>query len=447
MGESESNPFKIAQQQLDNVAKRLNLKKGLHEILRRPRRELSVNFPVRMDSGEIKVFTGYRVQHNQARGPCKGGIRYHWNVTLDEVRALAMWMTWKCAVVNIPYGGAKGGIICNPKEMSQAELERLTRRFTTEISIIIGPEKDIPAPDVYTNAQTMAWIMDTYSMNKGYSVPGVVTGKPIHVGGSLGRNEATARGCMFTIREALKHFDYKVIPYEKWKKECAEDDPPGDMCDGDEGTGYKIENATVAIQGFGNAGSISAKLLNGKGAKIIAVSDSKGGILNKDGLDVAKVVEHKAETGSVVGFEGAESLGTKEVLEVDCDVLIPAALENQITEENADNIKTKIIGEAANGPTTPEADKILHEKKIFLIPDILANAGGVTVSYFEWVQGLQQFFWSERDVNVQLREIMTKAFHEVLDVSLKHEVDMRTAAYMVAVNRVADAIQHRGIFP
>ncbi len=447
MSESETNPFKIAQQQLDSVAERLKLKKGIHDYLRYPERELTVNFPVKMDSGDIKIFTGYRVQHNSARGPCKGGIRYHWDVTLDEVRALSMWMTWKCAVVNIPYGGAKGGVICNPKEMSQSELERLTRRFTTEISIIIGPEKDIPAPDVYTNAQTMAWIMDTYSMIKGYSVPGVVTGKPIHIGGSLGRKEATARGCMFTIREALKHLDYKVISHEKWKKECAEGELDENNCDGDEGTGYRIDNATVAIQGFGNAGSISAKLLDEKGARIIAVSDSKGGILNKDGLDVKKVIGHKVETGSVVGFDGTEKLGPKEVLEVECDVLIPAALENQILEDNADNIKTKILAEAANGPTTPEADKILHEKNIFLIPDILANAGGVTVSYFEWVQGLQSFFWSERDVNVRLREIMVNAFGEVLKTSKENKVDMRTAAYLLAVRRVADAIMHRGIFP
>ncbi len=448
MSESETNPYKIAQSQLDAVAERLKLKKGIHEFLRTPRRELSVNFPVRMDNGEIKTFQGYRVQHNMARGPCKGGIRYHWNVSLDEVRALAMWMTWKCAVVNIPYGGAKGGIICNPKEMSQSELERMTRRFTTEISIIIGPEKDIPAPDVYTNAQTMAWIMDTYSMIKGYSVPGVVTGKPIHLGGSKGRNEATARGCMFTIREALKHFDHKVIPPEKWQKECKVGELDGDICDGDEGTGFKIDNATVAIQGFGNAGSISAALLSAKGAKIIAVSDSKGGIANKKGLNIPKLIEHKNKTGSVIGFAGAnDDLGPKDVLELDCDVLVPAALENQITDENADNIKAKIVAEAANGPTTPEADKILHEKNIFLIPDILANAGGVTVSYFEWVQGLQQFFWSERDVNVQLREIMTKAFHEVLTISEREKADMRTAAYMLAVKRVADAIQHRGIFP
>lgn len=448
MSESETNPFKIAQHQLDNVAERLKLKKGIHQFLRTPRRELSVNIPVRMDSGDIRVFSGYRVQHNMARGPCKGGIRYHWNVSLDEVRALAMWMTWKCATVNIPYGGAKGGIICNPKEMSQAELERLTRRFTTEISIIIGPEKDIPAPDVYTNAQTMAWIMDTYSAIKGYSVPGVVTGKPIHIGGSLGRNEATARGCMFTIREALKHFDMKVIPPDVWTKECSEDEVNTCLHDGDEGTGFKIDNATVAIQGFGNAGSISAALLSAKGAKVIAVSDSKGGIMNKNGFDVPKLIDHKQKTGSVMGFEEAnDELGHKDVLEVDADVLVPAALENQITEENVDNIKAKIVAEAANGPTTPEADKILYEKDIFLIPDILANAGGVTVSYFEWVQGLQQFFWSERDVNVKLRDIMIKAFHEVLNIHIEEKVDMRTAAYILAVKRVADAIEHRGIFP
>jgi glutamate dehydrogenase (NAD(P)+) len=447
MSSSEKNPFKIAQKQLANVTKRLEISNGIHEILKYPQRELIVNFPVRMDSGDIKVFTGYRVQHNDSRGPCKGGIRYHPNVTLDEVKALAMWMTWKCAVVNIPYGGAKGGVICNPKEMSQKELERLTRRFTTEISIIIGPEKDIPAPDVYTNAQTMAWIMDTYSMNIGYSVPGVVTGKPIHIGGSLGRNEATARGCMFTIREALKHFDLKVISPEQWQKECEVGENEDDFCDGDEGTGYKLDKTAIAIQGFGNAGSISAKLLNAKGAKIIAVSDSKGGILNKDGLEIDSLFEHKAKTGSVVGFDGTEQLEPKEVLEVECDVLIPAALENQITEENADNIKAKIVAEAANGPTIPEADLILNEKNIFLIPDILANAGGVTVSYFEWVQGLQQFFWSERDVNIRLREIMIKAFHEVLDMSLKEKVDMRTGAYMLAVKRVSDAIEHRGIFP
>ena len=443
----ETNPFKIAQKQIDIVSKKLNLKKGIHELLRWPQRELTVNFPVRMDNGDIKIFAGYRVQHNNSRGPCKGGIRYHPNVTLDEVRALATWMTWKCAVVNIPYGGAKGGVICNPKEMSQAELERLTRRYTSEISIIIGPEKDIPAPDVYTNAQTMAWIMDTYSMNKGYSVPGVITGKPLAIGGSLGRREATARGCMFTIREALKKMDYKVIPPEKWKKECSEDGD-GFSCDGDEGNGYRIDNATISIQGFGNAGAIAAELLYGKGAKVIAVSDSKAGIINKDGLDVNELINYKNQTGSVKGFENAnENCGSQDVLEVDCDVLVPAALENQITEKNVDNIKAKIVAEAANGPTTPAADKILFEKDIFMIPDILANAGGVTVSYFEWVQGLQQFFWSERDVNVKLRNIMINAFEDVYNMREKHQIDMRTSAYMLAVQRVADALLTRGIFP
>lgn len=443
----EKNPFKIAQQQIDIVAGKLDIKPGIIEMLKYPQRELSVSFPVKMDNGDIKIFHGYRVQHNNARGPNKGGIRYHPQVSLDEVRALATWMTWKCAVVNIPYGGGKGGIICNPKEMSQGELERMTRRFTAEISVIIGPEKDIPAPDVYTNAQTMAWIMDTYSMNKGYSVPGVVTGKPLHLGGSLGRNEATARGCMFTIREALKVMDYKIIPPDKWTKEGDVDHPDNHIQDGDEGTGYRIDGATIAIQGFGNAGSIAARLLQAKGAKILACSDSRGGIYNKDGLDPLEVIEHKEKTGSVVGFEGAEKLDSKQVLEIECDVLVPAALENQILEDNVDNIKTKIIAEAANGPTVPEADRILYEKGIFMIPDILANAGGVTVSYFEWVQGLQNFFWSERDVNVRLRGIMEKAFADVYHANQEHKVDMRTAAYMVAVKRVADAIQHRGIFP
>ncbi len=447
MIDHKTNPFENALKQLENASQRLNLNEGIIRIMRSPQRELTVNFPVKMDNGEFKVFTGYRVQHNDARGPFKGGIRYHWNVSLDEIRALAMWMTWKCAVVNIPFGGAKGGVICNPKEMSSSELERLTRRFTSEISIIIGPDKDIPAPDVYTNAQTMAWIMDTYSMNHGHSVLGVVTGKPIHIGGSLGRNEATARGCLFTIREALKNMDYKVIAPEKWQKECDIDSTGEEVCDGDLGTGYRFDQPTVAIQGFGNAGANSANLLEKKGAMIIAVSDSRGGILNKEGLDVQKVIKHKEQTGSVVGFEGADKLDPKAVLEVECDVLVPAALENQITEDNAENIKAKIVAEAANGPTTPEADRILYEKDIFLIPDILANAGGVTVSYFEWVQGLQSFFWSERDVNVKLRDIMIQAFEEVYNTSQVNDVDMRTGAYLVAVKRVADAITHRGIFP
>lgn len=436
------NPYETAKQQLDAVAKRIGLKKGIHEMLRKPQRELAVNFPVKMDDGTIEVFTGYRVQHNTTRGPSKGGIRYHPDVTLDEVRALSMWMTWKCAVVNIPFGGAKGGVICNPKVMSQKELENLTRRFASEISIIIGPEKDIPAPDVYTNAQTMAWIMDTYSNNKGYSVPGVITGKPISIGGSLGRNEATGRGCMFTIREALKHFDYKVL-----SPSVCENNNNGNDCDGDDDKCYRIDNATIAVQGFGNAGTVVSNLLQDKGAKIIAASDSKGGIYNKDGFDVNELIEYKKSTGSVLGFKDCETLGHKDVLEIECDVLVPAALENQITEENADNIKAKIVAEAANGPTTPEADKILFEKDIFMIPDILANAGGVTVSYFEWVQSLQQLFWTEKDVNIQLREIMTRSFADVLKISKENNVDMRTAAYMLAVNRVSEALMIRGIFP
>ncbi len=441
----ELNPYKIAQQQLDKVAELLKLKRGVHEFLKYPHRELTVNFPVKLDNGDIKIFTGYRVQHNNARGPGKGGIRYHPDVSLDEVRALSMWMTWKTAVVNIPYGGAKGGVICNPKDMSMDELERLTRRFTSEISIIIGPEKDIPAPDVGTNAQTMAWIMDTYSMNKGYSVPGVVTGKPLHLGGSRGRQEATGRGVMLVIREALKHMDYKYIPLKDYKEEHKEHEC--DFRDELEGVNYMINGATVAIQGFGNVGSNAAKLLQHNGAKIIAVSDTKGGILNKEGFDIEQVITHKTNTGSVTGFEGTEPLDPKQILELDCDVLVPAALENQLTAQNVDNVEAKIVAEGANGPTTPEADKVLHDKKIFLIPDILANAGGVTVSYFEWVQSLQSFFWSERDVNCKLRDIIVKAFHEVLKMSQDKGVDMRTAAYMVAVKRVSDAIMHRGIFP
>lgn len=429
MTKEELNPFKIAQHQFDRVAEQLKLKRGILEYLREPQRELTVNFPVKMDDGGIKVFTGCRVQHNNARGPYKGGMRYHPDVTLDEVRALAMWMTWKCALVGIPFGGAKGGVVCNPKEMSKGELERLTRRFVSEISIIIGPDRDIPAPDVYTDAQVMAWILDTYSMNKGYCVPGIVTGKPISIGGSLGRNEATGRGCMFSIIEALKHSDYKIIKEDK--------------------ENYRIDGATVAVQGFGNVGSVAAKLLSEKGAKIIAVSDSKGGILKKgkDGLDIDKLIEHKLKTRSVSDFSDTTELKSKEIFKVKCDILVPAALENQITGENADHIKAKIVAEGANGPTTPEADKILSERDIFVIPDVLANAGGVIVSYFEWVQSLQQLVWTERDVNERLREIMQRSFRETIDAKEEYNTDMRTAAYMLAVERVSDAVTIRGIFP
>jgi glutamate dehydrogenase (NAD(P)+) len=411
------NPYQIALQQLDEVAKIMNLDPGIHEILKYPKRELTVSMPVKMDDGSLKVFVGYRVQHNVNRGPAKGGIRYHPDVTLDEVRALAMWMTWKCAVVNIPYGGAKGGIICNPKEMSAGEIERLTRRYTSEISIIIGPEKDIPAPDVYTNPQVMAWIMDTYSMDKGYYIPGVVTGKPLSVGGSLGRNEATARGCLFTTIEATKQL------------------------------GLDIKSVKIAVQGYGNAGYIYAKLAHQLGAKIIAVSDSKGGIYVEEGLNPDEVLKHKQETGSVVGYKNSSPLTNEELLELPCDILIPAALENQITIENARRIKAKIIAEAANGPTTPEADKVLHEQGVFLIPDILANAGGVTVSYFEWVQDIQGYFWEEAEINKKLKEIMVRSFYDVLEIAKEKKVNMRTAAYILAVSRVGEATLTRGIYP
>ena len=434
MTKEELNPFKIAQCQFNIVAERLKLTKGICGYLSKPQRELTVNFPVKMDDGCIKIFTGFRVQHNNAKGPYKGGIRYHPNVTIDEVRALAMWMTWKCALVNIPFGGAKGGVICNPKEMSPTELEHLTRRFTSEISIIIGPDRDIPAPDVYTNEQVMAWILDTYSMNKGYCVPGVVTGKPISIGGSLGRREATGRGCMFAVIEALKHLNFKIKKPGK-----------GD----EEKNGYFIDGAKIAVQGFGNVGSVAAKLLSDKGGKIIAVSDSKGSIIKKGGggIDIDKLIEHKLETGSVLDFSGTKNIDGPEVLEVKCDVLVPAALENQITKDNADSINAKIIAEGANGPTTPEADTILYSNDKFVIPDILANAGGVIVSYFEWVQSLQQLVWTENDVNLRLGEIIKRSFAEVTSLKEEHGVDMRTAAYMLAVERVADGISIRGIFP
>ncbi|HEX6127603.1 MAG TPA: Glu/Leu/Phe/Val dehydrogenase [Candidatus Limnocylindria bacterium] len=411
------NIWAVAQSQFDAAAEQLDLDPGLRRVLRVPKRELTVNFPVTMDDGHVEVFTGYRVQHNLSRGPAKGGIRYHQDVTLDEVRALAMWMTWKCAVVNIPYGGGKGGVIVDPKKLTMRELEGLTRRFTTEISPIIGPDRDIPAPDVNTNAQVMAWMMDTYSMHHGYTIPGIVTGKPISIGGSLGRNEATARGAVFTLLQASVALD---IP---------------------------LQDATVVIQGYGNAGSIAATLLADEGAKIIAVSDSTGGIVNRAGLDPAKVSAWKKEHGTVVGFPGSEEISNTDILELECDILVPAALENQITHVNADRIKARIVAEAANGPTTPEADAILYDKGVFVIPDILCNAGGVTVSYFEWVQDMQSFFWTEARINESLKEIMDQAFQAVHKMSTNREVDMRTAAYMVAVARVAEATTLRGLYP
>jgi len=409
--------YEIAVEQFNNAVKYLDIKRGIVDMLRVPKRQLIVNFPVKMDDDSVKMFTGYRVHHSTARGPTKGGIRYHPNVTLDEVKALAMWMTWKCAVVGIPYGGSKGGVVCNPKEMSLGELEKLTRRYATEISVLMSPEGDIPAPDVNTNAQIMAWMMDTYSMHKGYTVPAVVTGKPIQVGGSLGRSEATGRGVMFVAREALKH------------------------------KGMPIEGATVAVQGYGNVGSTGAYLLQDKGCKIIAMSDSRGGIYNARGLDARDVKRFKSETGTVVGYPGADVITNEELLELECDVLVPSALEKVITDENADRIKAKIIVEGANGPTTPEADRVFADKGIFVVPDVLANAGGVTVSYFEWVQGLQFFFWSEHDINVKLRDIMIKAFGDVLAISEDKNVDMRIAAYILAIDRVAEAVMIRGIYP
>ena len=411
------NAWQVAQHQFDLAAEMLNLDPGLRRVLREPRRELTVHFPVHMDDGTVQVFTGYRVQHNLGRGPAKGGIRYHQDVSLDEVKALAMWMTWKCAVVGIPYGGGKGGVIVDPKKLSQKELEGLSRRYFTEISVLIGPERDIPAPDVNTTPQIMAWFMDTYSMHVGYTVPGVVTGKPISLGGSEGRNEATARGCVFTLVQAAKHL------------------------------GIDLTKSTVAVQGFGNAGSIAAQLMANEGSTVIAVSDTGGAIWKQEGLEIPKVLAWKKEHGTVVGFPGSKTITNGELLELECDVLIPAAYENQITAANAGKIKTKIIAEAANGPTTPEADEILWKKGVFMIPDILANAGGVTVSYFEWVQDLNRDHWTESDVNAKLKVIMDKAFDEVLAQSHRNNVNMRTGAYLNAVQRVADATALRGLYP
>jgi len=414
---AKENPYEMAQRQFDIAAELLNLDPGLRRVLRNCKRELMVHFPVVMDDGRLEVFTGYRVHHNTARGPTKGGIRYHPDVTLDEVRALAMWMTWKCAVVGIPYGGAKGGVVCDPKKMSQQEIINLTRRYTTEITMMIGPDKDIPAPDVNTNPQTMAWIMDTYSMHHGYSVPAVVTGKPLSIGGSEGRFEATGRGVMFTTREALKRL------------------------------GMPIEGATVAVQGFGNVGSISAHLLQDEGCKIIAVSDSRSGIYNPNGLDARDVLRFKKETGSVVGYPGADTITNEELLELECGVLVPAALEEVITAENAPRVKAKIVAEGANGPTTPEADAILFDKGVFMITDILCNAGGVVVSYFEWVQDLQSFFWHEAQINSELKRIMVRSFDEVYSIGQEKGVNMRLAAYVLGVRRVAEATMTRGIYP
>lgn len=419
MGQGEKvNPFEMAKKQVDMAVRYLNLDPGMVEKLKSTKRELIVHFPVQMDDGQVKIFTGYRVQHNVARGPAKGGIRYHPDVDLDEVRALAIWMTWKSAVVNIPFGGAKGGVQCNPKEMSIHEIERLTRRFTWEISLLLGPDKDIPAPDVYTNPQVMAWIMDTFSILKGYSVPGVVTGKPIELGGSLGRFEATGRGVVITSIEALK---YLKIP---------------------------IQEAKVVIQGCGNVGGIAAMHFARLGAKVIAISDSKGGIYSEKGLDVKRVLEDKAKNKCMVCRTKDEiEITNPELLELKCDLLVPAAIENQIHQENASRIQAKIIVEGANGPTTLEADEILNERGLFVVPDILANAGGVTVSYFEWVQNLQELIWSEDEVQERLTRIMQRGFKEVLEISLSKKISMRMAALVLGIGRVAEASRLRGIYP
>ena len=411
------NPFHIAQLQFDMAAELLKLTNGTRQILRAPRRILEVSIPVEMDNGQTRVFTGYRVQHNVARGPGKGGIRYHPNVSLDEVKALAAWMTWKTATVSIPFGGAKGGVICDPKRMSKGELERLTRRYAYEIAPLIGPELDIPAPDVYTDAQTMAWIMDTYAVTVGHVAPAVVTGKPLSLGGSPGRNEATARGVVVTAEEACK---LKKI---------------------------SLRGASVAIQGFGNAGSIACRLFTERRAKVVAISDSRGAAYNARGIDPLRAQRYKERTGTVVGMPGTSRITNDDLLALKCDLLVPAALEGVLTLANADQIKARIIVEAANGPTTPHTDEILHRKGVLVVPDILANAGGVTVSYFEWVQNLQGYAWTEPEVNERLDAVMRRSFAEIVGSAQKYRTHLRNGAYALAVGRVAEAIQTRGLFP
>ncbi len=415
--QEELNPFEIAKQQFNTAADLLNLDPSLRQVLQTPKRQLIVSIPVKMDGGDVKVFEGYRVQHNIARGPAKGGIRYHPNVTLDEVKALASWMTWKCATVGIPYGGGKGGVICDPQSLSRNELERLTRRYAFEIAPIIGPDRDIPAPDVYTDQQTMAWIMDTISMVRGHTELGVVTGKPIALGGSQGRNEATARGCLYALREACK---VKNIP---------------------------LNGARVAVHGFGNAGANIARLVAEDGARVVAACDSKSGVYAEKGIDIQAALAHKSQTSSLAGMTGAKEISTDEVLTADCDILLPAALENTITLQNVDQVKARIVAELANGPTTPGADRVLAKAGIMLIPDILANAGGVTVSYYEWVQDQYSFFWSEKQINDTLEQTIQSAFKDVLEKAQNFETDLRTGAYILAVERVAEATSVRGIFP
>lgn len=415
--QEELNPFEIAKHQFNRAADYLDLDQSMRRVLESPKRQLIVSIPVKMDGGDVQVFEGYRVQHNIARGPAKGGIRYHPNVTLDEVKALASWMTWKCATVGIPYGGGKGGVICDTKRMSKNELERLTRRYAFEIAPIIGPDRDIPAPDVYTDEQTMAWIMDTISMVRGHTELGVVTGKPISLGGSLGRGEATARGCLYALREACRV------------------------------NGMSLNGARVSIHGFGNAGANIAHLVAADGARVVAICDSKVGLYSPSGIDIQAALRHKKETSGLAGLPGAKEIPRDDVLTVDCDILLPAALENAITLANVGKVKAKIIAELANGPTTPGADRVFADTGIFLVPDILANAGGVTVSYYEWVQDQSSFFWSETHINETLEQAMRVAFKSVHETAQRYETDMRTGAYILAVDRVAEATSVRGIFP
>jgi glutamate dehydrogenase (NAD(P)+) len=412
------NPYDVALAQFDEAAEYLGLSQALRAILRKPKRELVVNFPVRMDNGDVEMFTGYRVQHNITRGPAKGGIRFSPHVSLDEVRALAMWMTWKCAVVGIPFGGAKGGVICDPLKMSRGELERLSRRYGSEVSILIGPNSDIPAPDMNTNPQVMAWIMDTYSMHQGYSVPAVITGKPLSIGGSEGRLEATARGVMVAALAAMRDLD--MVP----------------------------ERSSVVVQGFGNVGSISARLLHAIGCKIVGLSDISGGIYNPRGIDVPLALRYSQEHGTLLGLPNTETVTNQQLLELRCDVLVPAALENQLTRENAGRVRARLIVEGANGPTTPEADRIFNDRGITVVPDILANAGGVTVSYFEWVQNMQHFFWSEQEINQRLEQIINRSYEAVRQKALeKNGTSLRMGAYLLAVARVAESNQVRGVYP
>ena len=411
------NPFEIASRQFDIAAERLDLDPGLREVLRRPVRWLTMSLPIKMDDGSIRVFEGYRVQHSCARGPCKGGIRYHPSVTLDEIKALAAWMTWKCACVNIPFGGSKGGIICDPKKLSLGELERLTRRYAYEIAAIIGPDRDVPAPDVYTDSQVMAWIMDTYSMTHGTNSPAIVTGKPVTLGGSRGRTSAAANGLLCCIRAAAKV------------------------------RSIDLRRATAAVQGFGNVGGATAELLFNEDVKVCAVSDSRGAIYSSPGIDVPSLMDHKRRTGSVMNFPGTQPIEPQMLLEQEVDILVPAALENQITLANVGRVQARIVAEAANGPTTPGADGVLHKNGVMVLPDILANAGGVTVSYFEWVQDLQELFWDEESVNARLGKVMGKAFEDVYRTAAIYDVSLRTGAYILAVDRVAAATKARGIWP